>query len=493
MKFTLINPQLVSQKTDLFSSGIPYFPIELAYLAAVLKKAGHEVNIIDAFGESPLTFHEMGKDFFTQGISEDDVLKKINTDADAVIIYASLVTTHSINIALAKRIKNELKKRVMVFENTQQVYAYSLKKMYKEFLANGVDYIITGEPEERIIEIIEAIRGKKNLSDIDGLAYNSQQGQTLNAKKAIITNLDALPYPAYEEFPLKNYWKLGYSHGPFSGPYLPLLTSRGCPYGCLFCVVPSTNERKWRARSAKNVVEEMEHWTKTLGVTDFHIEDLNPTIDKQRIIDTCEMILKKGLKITWKICAGTKLETLDEKELELMKKAGCVYISISPESGSPELMKKMNKPLDHAHCTKIIKRMSEIGIKSQACFVLGFPGETDEDRKMTRDYLKTLIKAGLDETAIFIITPIPGSQVYETMNMQKTSLEKLTFSPTWRNDYKKLQKFRIRLYLDFFALKGIYQPKRLLNTFLNLATGKFDLKGEMAFWRLLKTLRKRVG
>ncbi len=494
MKFALVNPQLVSQKSDIFSSGIPYFPIELAYLDAVLKKAGHETVVIDSFGEDPFAFHEFGKGFFFQGISEEQVIEKIPADVDAIILYASLVTTHSLNSALALKVKEKFGKPVIIFENTQQVYAYSLQKTFKSLLASGVNYVITGEPEERILSLIEAMQGKKPLTEVDGLGFIGEGGlPVLNAKKSVVTNLDGLPYPAFEDFPLKNYWKLGYSHGPFSGPYLPMLTSRGCPYGCLFCVVPTTNERKWRPRSAANVVDEMQHWQNKLGISDFHVEDLNPTIQKNRINEMCRLIIERGLKITWKICAGTKVETLDEEELTNMKKAGCVYVSVSPESGSPELMKRMNKPLDHGHCLKMVKKMSELGIRSQACFVIGFPTETAEDQQMTRDYLKKLVQAGLDETAIFIITPIPGSQVYETMKPPNDRQENLTFSPKWREDYKQLAAFRKTLYTDFFLLKGMKQPKRLFRIGFNILRQKFDLKGEMAFWRLMKTARHRLG
>ncbi len=491
MKFNLVNPQLVSQKTDIFSSGIPYFPIELAYVASVLKKAGHEVNVIDAFGENPFKFGDFGKGFFFQGITNLEVAAKLDASADATIIYASLVSAHSIVLALCKAAKEKTRKPVVVFENTQQVYAYSLQKTLKEILENGADYVITGEPEERVLQLASAMQGKKSISEVDGLAYLNKGTIAQNPKKRSEFSLDELPYPAFDEFPFKNYWKLGYSHGPFSGPYLPMLTSRGCPFNCAFCVVPSLNESRWRARSPESVVAEMEHWKKTLGVSDFHWEDLNSTVDKKRIKSICKLIIKRGLKATWKICSGTKVETLDEEELEEMKNAGCAYISVSPESGSAELMKRMNKPLDHEHCLKMISAMNKLGIKSQACFVIGFPTETAEDRKKTREYLKKLVLAGLDETAIFIITPIPGSKVYETMKPPDGKMENLTFSPAWRSDYKELQGFRKTLYLDFFKLKFSSQPSKTVKMLSNILRQKFDLKGEMALWRVIKTAKKR--
>ena len=103
-------------------------------------------------------------------------------------------------------------------------------------------------------------------------------------------------------FPLENYWDLGYAHAPLTGKkYLPLLTSRGCPYPCGFCVVPSTNQRRWRFRSAENVVSEMQFFFNKYGVSEFHLEDLNPTIQKQRMKDISSEIISRNLILTWKI------------------------------------------------------------------------------------------------------------------------------------------------------------------------------------------------
>ena len=177
------------------------------------------------------------------------------------------------------------------------------------------------------------------------------------------------------------------------------------------------------------------------GVREFHIEDLDPTISDQRIREMASQIIERGLQITWKIVAGTKVETIrSEETLDLMAKSGCRYISISPETGSPRVLKLMRKPFDLEHAVRLVKRMNQVGIRSQACFVLGFPGEEQEDLQMTWDMVRDLTRKGGDEIALFIITPVPGSAIFDDFEGY-VSLSEMNFTPTWRADYEILSKF----------------------------------------------------
>jgi radical SAM superfamily enzyme YgiQ (UPF0313 family) len=250
-------------------------------------------------------------------------------------------------------------------------------------------------------------------------------------------------------------------------------------------VVPATNSQKWRARSAKNVADEMEFFHKTLGVDEFHVEDLDPTISDPRIREMCEEIVRRGLQVTWKIAAGTKVETMrDEATIDLMAKAGCRYISISPETGSPRLLKLMRKPFNLEHAVRIVKRMNKVDIRSQACFVLGYPGETEDDLRMTRELVHDLTRVGVDEIALFVITPVPGSSIHEQFSGYG-SLSELNFSPTWRQDYARLNRFRLRLYASFLWWKLRYHPLKLLKQPFNFLRRRFETKMEMVPYRAL--------
>ena len=490
----LINPNLVVQRSDYFTTGIVYMPLGLAYVAAALRRAEIPVKVIDAFGERPRQARHEGK-FLALGLTYDEVVELIPTDARAIFIYAINLTNHLSTLSILRAIKlKHPDLPVVILENTQAVSAYALRFVASEFHENGADYVLTGEAEERGVKLAHGLMngGPGNgLRDLDGLGSSD----FYNAPLTVIKGLDDLAFPAWDLFPLENYWNLRFAHGPQARDrYLPLLTSRGCPYPCEFCVVPATNNQKWRARSAQNVVDEIESWVGKYQVREFHIEDLDPTISDQRIREICKELLRRRLDVTWKIVAGTKVETIrSEETIDLMAEAGCRYISISPETGSPRLLKLMRKPFDLKHAVRLVKRMNQVGIRSQACFVLGYPGETEEDLAMTRNLVKDLTREGVDEIALFIITPVPGSAIYDKLQGYK-SLSELNFSPTWREDYRRLNSFRLGLYTRFLFWKLRYHPLKLLRQPVSFLRRRFETKMEMAPYRaaVFKRLDRQV-
>jgi len=492
MKLTLINPNIITQKGDFFGSGIPFFPITLAYTASYLKEKGHIIQVIDAFGENPKQITET-KEQFIQGLNIEEIIRKIEKDTQAIIMYASLVITHNANIQLLTQIRKQYNIPIIVLENIHSVVGYSLMKVQEEFFNAGANFLVLGDPEQKCIEIINAIETKQPPQTA-GIIFKWNNLIISKPIKNYPRDLDSLPFPAWDLFPIKNYWELAYSHAPMNKNYLPLLTSRGCPLDCEFCITPFMLGRTWRARSPNNIIDEIEHYIQKFNVTEFHIEDLNPTVNKERIIELCKELINKKLTINIKIAAGTKAETIDEPTLTWMKKAGFSYVSISPETGSETVLKKMNKKFDYQHGINIVKHMHNIGITSQACFVIGFPGETKYDRKLTRNYIKELVKAGIDEIALFIMTPIPGSKASEYSPLGYKNLSQLTFSPKWRNAYNGLSHYRAHSYALFFLWKLRYHPKKIFQHAKNIINKDFNTKIEMALWRVVKIhIKGKIG
>jgi anaerobic magnesium-protoporphyrin IX monomethyl ester cyclase len=482
----LINPNLIVQRNDPFTTGIVYMPLSLAYIAASLREAQIPIEVIDAYAQNPAQARRR-QQFLVIGLTVEEVLARIPANAQAAFVYAINLTNHDATMEIVGAIKRSRPDLpVVVLENTQAVTAYALQQVADTFYEIGADYVLCGEGDQRAVRLAQLLlegADAEELRTVDGLGTP----QFFNPPKDFITDLDALPFPAWDLFPLENYWNLRYAHGPqTTARYLPLLTSRGCPYPCEFCVVPATNSQRWRPRSAQNVVDEIAYCVDKFSLREFHIEDLDPTISDQRIRQICTLIIERGLDIIWKIAAGTKVETMrSEETIDLMAQAGCRYISISPETGSPRLLKQMRKPFKVDHAVKLVKRMNEVGIRSQACFVLGFPGETDEDRQLTRNLVHDLTRQGVDEIALFIVTPVPGSGIFSQYSGYD-SLSQLNFTPTWRQDYAHLAQFRLRLYRSFLLWKMRYHTVKMLRQPFNFFSRRFETKMEMVPYRALK-------
>ncbi|MCH8216612.1 MAG: radical SAM protein, partial [Planctomycetes bacterium] len=167
-------------------------------------------------------------------------------------------------------------------------------------------------------------------------------------------------------------------------------------------------------------------------------------------------------------------------------KAGLTYLSCSPESGSPKVLKAMDKPFNHERALELVRCLNKNKVTTQACFVLGYLNEEDEDRKLTQNYVKELTKAGIDEIALFIMTPIPGTYTFDKVEQGYDDYSQLTFSPRWRKEYKKLSSFRIHTYMKFLFWKLRYHPLKLFKQPVNFITRRFNTKMEMTAFRWLK-------
>lgn len=483
MTAVFINPQLYVQKNDKFTTGIVYMPIALAYLIAHFKGQNIKNQLFDLFGSSPeICEEEKGNLVFGKKIEELNSVDLSNTKC--FFVYANQVANHLSVIRIIKYLKKKYPNiPVSVLENSQAVTAYSLSKIKKEFLDIGCDYIVLGDLENPALHLYRNLVKKKPTSEIRGIISKD----FCNDRIDFIENLDSLNIPAWDEFPLENYWNLGYAHGPLSSKkYIPILSSRGCPYPCNFCVIPKTNERRWRSRSPENVIKEIKFWKQKLGVKEFHFEDLNSTVNDKRTKKLCHLMIKEKLDVKWKIVAGTKVESIkDEETIQLLSKSGCNYISISPESGSKEIMKSIAKPFNYEHALIAVKKMNQEKIFTQACFIIGYPGETDDDLKKTKKMVFDLTKKGIDEIAVFIITPIPGSSIYDNFEGFE-SLQNLTFTPTWRKDYKKLARERLVIYSIFLFTKFFFHPFKIFRQIFNFFNKKFDTKMEMVPYKFLR-------
>lgn len=361
------------------------FPIYLAYAAAVLEKEGFDVN---------------AKDYLTLGLGEKELIKDIKK-CDLLIAETSTITF--INDAkLCEKIKAVNKNCKIAFCGPHAtVFA---KKILEE--DKNVDYILIGEYDYTVRELCQKLLKKESLKNVLGIAYKKNRKVYVNKRMPLIPNLDELPFPARKFFPMKKYndsFCRGY-------PNLTMIASRGCPYKCIFCLEPNIiyGGSNYRYRSAKNIIDEMEEIIKTYAPKEIYFDDASFMIGNQRVIEFCNEIKKRKLKINWS-CMGDSINKT-EQVIKSMAEAGCVAIKFGVESADEQILKNINKKINLKQTEEFVRWCKKYRIKTHATYMFGLPGETKETIKKTTEYS---LKLNTDTAQFAIATPYPGTPFYK--------------------------------------------------------------------------------
>jgi radical SAM superfamily enzyme YgiQ (UPF0313 family) len=237
------------------------------------------------------------------------------------------------------------------------------------------------------------------------------------------------------------------------------------------------------------VIDEMEEWLRRYGVRDFHFQDENFAVSRKRVVEMCDEVERRGLDVSISLPSGIKAETIDEDTVRALARAGCRYICLAPESGSERVLKLMDKPLDFDHLDGLIRLCRRVNIRTGLFFILGYPGETDADRRDTSRLIGRLTRLGADEFSIFIFTPLPGAAAWDAaaeLHGHWTDYEELCWSPRWRPDYRALSRRRKRIYMRYALTKALFHPLATLRNLVNVLTGRFETKAEMTVRRMFK-------
>lgn len=274
------------------------------------------------------------------------------------------------------------------------------------------DFAIQGEGEWTTLELLTEL-GKSNpdFSGINGLIWRNQKEIVENRERETIQDLDVLPYPDYESFGLEKY-------PCFRHKALPMITQRGCPYKCNFCSVPLSMGSPFRARTPENVVQELEYWYEK-GWRHFPVNDDVFNIRRGRVMEICKLIVDRGLKITWELYNGIRVNVCDRELLEAMKAAGCVFISYGCESGNPEILKIIQKGLTLDQVRRAVQLTAEAGIKCSVNFIIGHPTETYEK---AMDSIRFALSLPATFVNFYNDTPYPGTTLYEWTTKNATFL-----------------------------------------------------------------------
>jgi len=368
-------------------------PLGITYIAAVLEKHGHEVNIIDGPALSTV------EDYNFSNLSSD--LKKINPDVIGVSASTSQYSDVHKTMGLIKEI----------LPNTKIILGGPIITGDPNQLLNfpEVECAVHGEAEFVFNDIVNSLEKTGKVQIIDGVIFN-KNGSVKVTKPPIVENIDDIPMPA------RHLLKMNlYKPSPANYRRLPattMITSRGCPYQCIFC---ATGHSEFRPHSSKRVIEEIEVLINDFGIKDIQIFDDTFTLLPKRTEEICNGIIEKKLNISWN--CYTRVDRISLDLLKLMKKAGCYETGFGIESGSKRILDFIKKGITIEQIKNGVKWAKEAKIDVRGFFTMGYPTETQEEIVQTINFAKEL---DVDIAQFMIATPLPGTELWEIANKMGT-------------------------------------------------------------------------
>ncbi len=404
-------------------------PMGILMLAAVLDKPGYDVRILDANAAgNKRTSEQIIR--FVQEIKPD-------------VIGMTLVTPL---IREAYKLAQGLKEQGAIL----LAGGPHATLVPEEPLSKGFDAVVKGEGEPIIEDAVKALLGEMPKENVNGWVYKDTGGQIRHTgSKIMVRNIDDLPYPARHMVNPLDY-------GPSSNPalYGDLFSSRGCPARCAFCSGHLFG-KKFRFRSAQSILDEITYVHNKYGTDSFHFVDDAISVNKTRIEEMCEGIIRNELNITWSMM--TRVDKIDRELLGLCCRAGCVQVDYGVESGHPETLRRIHKPHTVEMAKNAVVMTTEAGIKPYVFFILGFPWEDVDAVEATHNLIIELSPYvdHFHPAVASILIPFPGTEIYDKYK-DEYGLENWWLSDDHNYDaprnsthsYHKSKVFRLGAVLD---------------------------------------------
>ncbi len=362
----------------------------LLHLAAEVRLHGYEPSIIES-------------DIFN--FSVDDVVADVVKKRPAYVG----ITLFTVGVWSAAEIARKVKAALPGV--TVLIGGPHVSSMGNETMARfpEFDYAVTGEGEKVLMQLLETLESDGDLDTVPELIYRKEGEVRRTVGRPINRNLDELPFPAWDLLPdFPHAYRAAVFDFP-RGPVATIAASRGCPFHCQFCDTSTFGDRV-RSYSPAKVFEMMQHLSSTYGVRHIMFVDDLFLASRHRTEELCQLILDSGLKMTWS-CAA-RVDTVKPDLLKLMKKAGCWEISFGLETGSDEMLKKMDKSAHVAESEQAVRWTNEAGIRTKGLFMLGYPGENEESMRQTMDFVRRIPLTIMHLTKF---TPYPGSPIYRVL------------------------------------------------------------------------------
>ena len=353
----------------------------LAYLAGAVRAADFDVQILD----------------MNNHVYSDERIKRIIIDYNPRVIGISVKTaTANVSAEVIRRLKNDFPDILYVAGGPH------ITLCGNEFMNKNkeIDFGVSGEGEVSFAKLLKTVTDEKyDNFGIDRIYYRKNGRLNFNNNYESL-DVSKLAFPTFEYIKDMDFTDFRY----------PLLTSRGCPHGCIFCCVGLISGKKWRAREPDDVVNELLQAKDNYQMQYFEIMDDNFTFDIERAKKICRLIIKRKLKLDWWCHNGLRADRLDQELLNLMKKAGCTSIALGIESGDKDVFNNINKGEELSDIVRAVRMVKKAGIKCVGYFIVGLPGDSIDSTKKSVRFQRGL---GLSDYKYNILIPYPGTKMWD--------------------------------------------------------------------------------
>lgn len=382
-------------------------PLILAYLAALAEKEGHTVQIIDAEAEN---------------LPIPKVIERLqNSKVDLIGITATTPFFHT-----ATKMGEALK---ITFPTIPLVIGgHHINYLKAQAFNPCFDYAFIGEAEVSWVEFLKKLSMKEDVTTVKGILYRKDNKIRFSGDSNRLENVDLLPLPA-RHLLKPDLYKLGTMQG--RKQFTSIYTVWGCPFRCIFCCTGAFIGKKMRKRTPSLVIDEMKHVINTNGTRHFVFLDDTLTLDRNHIIEICNLIKKEELVITFE--GSTRANLIDEELVKNMKEAGLIRLSFGLESVDENIRKTMRKEVPMESYIKANELTNKYNIETLNSCMIGLPGETHETLEKTLDFLDKYKE--IKQANISIAVPYPGTELYNMAKRNENGLKLLT------DDYSKYRRY----------------------------------------------------
>lgn len=433
----LIKPQKSGMQAAYVA--VVHEPLGLLYLAAFVRKySKHSVEVIDAQAESPEIF-STGDGLFRMGYRDEALLKRIKELNPQVVGITALFHLAEAEIIRIAHLVKSLSRDILVV-----VGGLDAAVRFEHYLGSGaVDLVVRGDGEETFLEILDCVDAGRRPTGIAGTCERLASGAVRqNPPRIRKIPFDDYPFPARDLVPRALYDSPATQRQSFpfarEQPAMLIQMSRGCNFRCVFCDIISV-QNKWIGHSVEYVLAEMAHCMERYGTREFVFVDDNFMIGTDGVIALCRKIIERGWKISLDIMPGLAVWTLSEQMIDLLIEAGLYRACLPVESGNPQTLKFIRKPVDLDKTRAMIAYCNRRGLYTFANLLIGFPHETEADIRTT---FRWAASTELDAVNYYVAMPMPGMSMYSIYRDNDWILNATPHHENWRTQFFTLPQLR---------------------------------------------------